>query len=62
MLTRLLTGFFKPATKRFGLTREELERTDIDYDETEPELDYERLIAKNGLPVGTSAVIVRITE
>lgn len=58
MLTRLFSGFFKPATTRFGLTKEELERTDMDYDETEPEFDYERLIVKNGLPVGTSAVIV----
>jgi hypothetical protein len=64
MLTRLFHYLFDREKKRFGLTRDELERADMDYDEVSPEFDYERLMVKNGRPVGISAVIANneITE
>ncbi len=64
MLTRLFHYLFYREKKRLGLTRDELERADMDYDEANPEFDYERLMVKNGRPVGISAIIAdnEITE
>lgn len=63
MLSRLF-HYFDREKKRLGLTRDELQRADMDYDEPGPEFDYERLMVENGRPVGVSAVIAddEITE
>src|SRR5438477_213084 len=64
MLTRLSQYLFDRGKKRLGLSRVELERADMDYDEFGPEFDYERLMVKNGRPIGISAIIANdeITE
>ena len=57
MFTRLSRYLFGRETKFFGLTKDELERVDMDFDETDPDFDYERLIIKDGRPFGISATI-----
>ena len=58
--------YFSREKLRFGLTKEELERTDMDYDEEWSEFDYERLIIKGGRPTGITAIMtndkVMVTE
>jgi hypothetical protein len=64
MLTRLFHYLFAREKKRLGLSKDELDRVDMDFDEPDPEFDYERLMVENGRPVGISAVIANdeITE
>ena len=57
MFTRFLQFFGGGEKKRLGLTKEELDRMDIDFDEDSTAFDYEKIMIKNGLVVGTTATI-----
>jgi len=57
MLARLWQYFLGREKKRLGLTREELERMDLDYDEEYGEFDYERFMVKDGEVHGVTATI-----
>ena len=57
MLARVWQYFLGREKKRLGLTKEELERMDLDYDEDDCEFDYERFMVKDGEVHGVTATI-----
>ena len=57
MLYRILQFFGVREKKRFGLTKMELDRVDLDYDEGNSAFDPEKLMINAGHVVGTTATI-----
>jgi hypothetical protein len=57
MLNRFLQFFGVREKKRFGLTKMELDRVDLDYDEGNSAFDPEKLMINAGHVVGTTATI-----
>ena len=64
MFARALQRLFGRSTKGSGLTREEMERGDVEFGDTDSLFDHERLMVENGNVVGKTATITdgTITE
>jgi hypothetical protein len=57
MFARAARFFFGRSVKSTGLTRAELDRTDMDFDDSESVCDHERFMLENGEVVGITATI-----
>jgi hypothetical protein len=57
MLARVWQYFLGREKKQLGLTKEERERMDLDYDSDDCEFDYERFMVKDGEVHGVTATI-----
>jgi hypothetical protein len=57
MFARAARFFFGRSGKSTGLTRAELDRIDMDFDDSESVFDHERFMVENGQVVGITATI-----